>query len=94
MPGQALSKPARRAGQAAADQQIKDPPPLVANRIGELDARIAQVSSRVDECIAPFTDQAARLDGITGIGVTSAQEVIAEIGVTMTVFPTARHLAS
>jgi transposase len=65
---------------------------MMLDRIDELDARITQVSSRVDECIAPFTDQAARLDEVTGIGVTSAQELIAEIGVTMTVFPTARHL--
>jgi transposase len=36
----------------------------------------------------------AKLDEITGIGTRAAQEIIAEIGVDMTVFPTAAHLAS
>jgi transposase len=35
-----------------------------------------------------------RLDEITGVGVRSAQEIIAEIGVRMTVFPTAGDLVS
>jgi transposase len=35
-----------------------------------------------------------KLDEITGIGVRSAQEFIAEIGVDMAVFPTAAHLVS
>jgi len=35
-----------------------------------------------------------KLDEITGIGVRSAQEIIAELGVDMTVFPTAAHLVS
>nr|WP_323373732.1 transposase [Plantactinospora alkalitolerans] len=38
--------------------------------------------------------QAAQLDEVTGFGATCAQELIAELGVDMTVFPTAAHLAS
>ena len=36
----------------------------------------------------------AQLDEIPGIGVTAAQEIIAEIGTDMTRFPTAGHLVS
>src|SRR5439155_22336565 len=38
--------------------------------------------------------QIQQLDAVHGAGITSAQDVIAEIGVDMTVFPTAAHLVS
>jgi transposase len=41
-----------------------------------------------------FVAAAEKLDEITGIGIRSAQEIIAEIGVTMDAFPTAAHLVS
>jgi transposase len=41
--------------------------------------------------IAPFAQHAERLDEITGVGVIAAQELIAEIGVDVTRFPTAGH---
>lgn len=40
------------------------------------------------------TDAPHKLDEIPGIGLRSAQELIAEIGVTMTAFPSAAHLVS
>ena len=44
--------------------------------------------------IAPFAVARDRLDTITGVGKRAAECIIAEIGVDMTVFPTAGHLAS
>ena len=44
--------------------------------------------------IAPFAAARDRLDTITGVGKRAAEAIIAEIGVDMTVFPTAGHLAS
>ena len=44
--------------------------------------------------IAPFAEAAARLDEIPGVGPVAAQVIIAEIGIDMTRFPTAAHLAS
>jgi transposase len=44
--------------------------------------------------IAPFAAARDRLDTITGVGKRAAEVIIAEIGVDMTVFPTAGHLAS
>jgi transposase len=63
-------------------------------RIDTLTADIAILDARIDELIAPFADAVDKLDEIPGIGPRSAQELIAEIGVTMTVFPTAAHLVS
>jgi transposase len=50
--------------------------------------------ARIDELIAPFIDAVDKFDEIPGIGHRSAQELVAEIAVTMTVFPTAAHLVS
>ena len=44
--------------------------------------------------IAPFAVARDRLDTITGVGNRAAEVIIAEIGVDMTMFPTAGHLAS
>jgi transposase len=63
-------------------------------RIDTLTADIAILDARIDELIAPFADVVDQLDEIPGVGQRSAQELIAEIGVTMTVFPTAAHLVS
>jgi transposase len=64
------------------------------SRIDALSGDIAEITCRIEELIVPFAAAAERLDEITGIGATSAQELIAEIGVTMTAFPTAAHLVS
>jgi transposase len=63
-------------------------------RIDALAADIAQLDTKIEELVAPFAHAARQLDEITGIGIRSAQEIIAEIGVTMAAFPTAAHLVS
>lgn len=63
-------------------------------RIDALAADIAELDTRIEELVAPFAQAVAKLDEITGVGVRSAQEIIAEIGVDMAVFPTAAHLVS
>ena len=63
-------------------------------RIDALDADITAVETRIEDLLAPFADALARLDAIPGIGRTAAATLIAEIGVDMTRFPTAGHLAS
>jgi transposase len=63
-------------------------------RIDAIDADIAEVETRIEEQIAPFAAAVARLDTIPGVGVTAAQVIIAEVGLDMTRFPTAAHLAS
>lgn len=59
-----------------------------------LDAALGRLDARVDAMIAPFADARERLITIPGVGIKTAQIVIAEIGVDMTRFPTPGHLAS
>jgi transposase len=67
---------------------------MMLDRIDDITARVEQLTERIEEMIAPFAHQVTQLDEVTGIGSVSAQDVIAEIGVTMTVYPTAPHLVS
>jgi transposase len=62
--------------------------------LDDLDEAIETVSSQIDTVIVPFAEALARLDTIHGVNQRTAEVLIAEIGVDMTVFPTAKHLAS
>jgi transposase len=63
-------------------------------RIDALTADIAQLTTAIEEAISPYAAQVEQLDAVPGIGTVCAQEIIAEIGVDMNVFPTAAHLVS
>lgn len=62
--------------------------------IDALEADVAALDAHIEEAIAPFADRVAQLDEIPGVGIIAARELIAEIGVDMSRFPTAGHLAS
>jgi transposase len=62
--------------------------------IDALDAAIAEVTGQIEAEMQPFQAVADRLDTIPGVNQRTAQTIIAEIGVDMTRFPTAAHLAS
>jgi transposase len=63
-------------------------------RIDALAADIAALDARIADVVTPHLEVIDRLDEIPGVGSRSAEELIAEIGLDMTVFPTAAHLAS
>jgi transposase len=63
-------------------------------RIDTLAADIATLDTKITEQVTPHLEVIDRLDEIPGIGARSAEELIAEIGLDMTVFPTAAHLVS
>jgi transposase len=70
---------------------------LVRELIGHIDyleSTIARLDQRVDELISPFAAQRDLLMTIPGIKKRNAEIVIGEIGVDMTRFATAAHLAS
>jgi transposase len=67
---------------------------LALAHLEHLEGAIAALDRHVDEVIAPFARARDRLDTITGVGKRAAETIIAEIGVDMSVFPTAGHLAS
>ena len=68
-------------------------------RLEELEAALTRVETRIGEAVAacpdPFVQEAVELlDTIPGVGERTAQTIVAEIGVDMGRFPSAKHLAS
>jgi transposase len=59
-----------------------------------LDSQIQEISSAIEEQMRPFAKQAELLCTIPGVQQRTAEILIAEIGVDMSQFPTAGHLAS
>jgi len=59
-----------------------------------LESRIEEFSRRIEEVSRPFALAIARVATLPGFDQRSAQNVVAEIGVDMEVFPSAPHLAS
>jgi transposase len=64
------------------------------DHIDHLNVMIGRLQARIDEAVEPFARQRDLLMTIPGIGERAAQTIIAEIGVDMSRFPTADHLAS
>jgi transposase len=62
--------------------------------IEQLEATIAAFDARIEAALGPFRDAIERLKEIPGLSETSAQILIAEIGIDMNQFPTAGHLLS
>ncbi|HLM90130.1 MAG TPA: IS110 family transposase [Streptosporangiaceae bacterium] len=67
---------------------------MMLGNIDHLTAQITVLDEKIAALCEPYERQVAQLDGIPGFGVTAAQDLIAEIGVDMSAFPTAGHLAS
>jgi transposase len=70
---------------------------LVGQLLAQLDfleETIEQVSMRIAEVLAPYTAEVERLDAIPGVNQRTAEVLIAECGVDMRQFPSAKHLAS
>src|ERR1700722_3783686 len=67
---------------------------MMLDSMDQLTAQIAVLDERIAVLCEPYERQIAQLDAIPGFGVTSAQDLIAEIGTSMSAFPTAGHLAS
>jgi transposase len=57
-------------------------------------ARIEELTAKIGVLCQPYEHQITQLDAVPGTGVITAQDIIAEIGTDMTVFPTAAHLVS
>lgn len=64
------------------------------DRVDTITHEIDTLTARIEETIVPFEAQVTQLDEITGVGRVGAQELIAEIGVDMTRFPSPAHLVS
>ncbi len=60
---------------------------LIEKQIGQLDQEMADL-------LYPYQDQVQRLAEVPGLGVNSAQQIIAEVGVTAATFPSEGDLSS
>jgi transposase len=59
-----------------------------------LDETLGALSAEIETHLAPFVEAAARLATIPGVQQRAAETLLAEIGVDMSRFPSADHLAS
>ena len=64
------------------------------DHIDHLTSMIEGLDERIEQVMAPFAEQVRLLRTIPGIGDRAAQVLISEIGIDMSRFPTAAHLAS
>ncbi|MGC4047617.1 MAG: IS110 family transposase [Armatimonas sp.] len=62
--------------------------------IDTLTEQIETVSQEIAQRLTPFDQTLANLDTIPGVGIWTAQVIVAEIGLDMSRFPTAGHLSS
>ena len=66
----------------------------ILNHLDFLDEQISSLTEAIGEQIAPFEKAVELLCTIPGVQRRTAEVIVSEIGVEMSVFPTAKHLAS
>lgn len=59
-----------------------------------LDEQIIELDTEVAKRLGPFLKDLERLDGIPGVGMRTAEQILAEVGTDMSRFPSAGHLCS
>jgi len=59
-----------------------------------IDQQIGQFDRETVDLLHPYQDQVERLAEVPGLGVDSAQQIIAQVGATAATFPSERHLSS
>lgn len=62
--------------------------------IDELNGRIATYSKRIAQIVEPYESIIQRLSEIPGVGRTTSEIILAEIGPSVDMWPTSAHLAS
>ena len=67
---------------------------LYLDRLQLLDKQIAELNGAIAEAMSEHGEAVARLAEVPGFGADSAQQVIAEVGVQASTFPSAAQLAS
>jgi transposase len=67
---------------------------LIRQHLDSLKICKASLEALIDKCSLPFQDQIKLVMTVPGIQLSSAISICSEIGVDMSVFPTAKHLCS
>jgi transposase len=64
------------------------------DQMNRLECTIAEVESKIEKKVGPYTDILARLDQIPGIDLRCATEILAETGIDMSPWATHRQIAA
>jgi transposase len=64
------------------------------DRVEQVERDLEKLDARIDEKLAPYKKQLEQLKTIPGVDWVCAATIIAELGVDMSVFPTAEHAAA
>jgi transposase len=67
---------------------------MALEELESIDKRIDQLAQEMADLLRAHEDQVQRLAEVPGLGVNSAQQIIAEAGATAATFPSERHLSS
>jgi transposase len=67
---------------------------MVLDEVTSIDKRIDQLNQEMANLLRAHEDQVQRLAEVPGLGVDSAQQIIAEVGATAATFPSEKHLSS
>ena len=67
---------------------------MMLTNIDYLTAQIDELTARIEVLCEPYLRQIEQISAVPGHGAITAQDLIGEMGVDMTVFPTGAHLAS
>ena len=67
---------------------------MILEEVRVIEAQIEALDQEMARLLAPHQDAVQRLAAVPGLGVDSAQQIIAEVGATAPTFPSAKHLSS
>ena len=67
---------------------------MVLDEVASIDKRIEQLNQEAANLLRLHEDQVKRLAEVPGLGVDTAQQIIAEVGATAATFPSEKHLSS
>jgi len=67
---------------------------LVLEELQFIEQRMAQLDQEIASLLTPHQDAVKRLSEVPGLGVDSAQQIIAEVGASAGTFPTGKNLVS
>jgi len=67
---------------------------VIKEDIRSCESLITQIDSRIKEILSPYENVLELLKEVPGLSTKTIEDLVAEIGLDMTVFPTEKHLAS
>ena len=67
---------------------------LIRKEINDTEHTIESLNKRIKEVLSPYENALELLKKVPGISTKSVEDLVAEIGLDMSVFPTEKHLAS